>query len=188
MALQDQLDQLGNKKCLFISAVIAILYYFFFFDDGQNINSQIKNNHNNLAQKQKELDKIKSSLANKEIFEMENKKLFENMKDFERYFTPNITNSIILSKISSYIKQSDLIVNSLKPDQPYEEFPNYPEKVVSLDISGQYHNLMDFLSKLTQMERVVNFKNMSLKVTNKGDIPIVNLKMNLVVYNTKSTE
>ncbi len=188
MSLQDQLDQLDNKKCLLIGAVIAIIYYFFSFDEGQNIKSQIKTSHDELAQKQKEIDKIDASMKNKEKFELENKKLFENMKEFERYFTPSITSNVLLKKISEYAEQSSTIVNSLNPGQPYEEFPDYLEKVIFIDISGQYHNLMDFISKLTHMKRVVNFEDMTLKVENEGNTPIVNLKMDLVVYNIKSTD
>ncbi len=188
MTLQEQVDQLDSKKCLIISLVIAVIYYFYFFDNGQNIKSQIEKNHGELVTKKKELEKINVSLSNKEKYELENKKLFENMKDFERYLTSDMTESVILSNISKYAEQSEVFVRSLKPDESSEEFPNCPEQVIFTDISGQYHDIMDFISKLTQMERVIDFKKMSLKAMNKGEIPIVNLNMDLVVYGTKSTD
>ena len=187
MSLQDQLNQLDNKKCLIISLVIAGFYYFFFFDENQGIKSQIKVSHDNLAKKQGELDKIDVSIKNKEKFELENKELFENMKDFEHYLNPNLPNDVLLEKVSNYAKTSDVIVNNLEFDKPHEEFSDYPGKVVFVNVSSQYHNLMGFISKLTQMERVIDFENMSLKVENKGDVPIVNLEMNLIVYSVKQT-
>ena len=187
MTLQEQLDQLDPAKCLAISALIAVIYYFFFFDNGQNLKSQAQKNRDELIKKQQELNKIKTSLENKETFEQENKKLFQNMKDFERYFTPNVNNSVLMSMVSKSAEESNITINSLKPNQPHEEFPEYPEKVISMDVHGYFHNLMEFISRLTQLQRVVNFTDMKLKVVGEQDSPIVNLKMNLVVYNAKST-
>ena len=120
--------------------------------------------------KQQELDKIKVSLENKEIFERENKELFQNMKDFEHYFTPSVNNSVLLEMVSKSAEKSNIVIDSLKPDQAYGEFSDYPDKVISMDVHGYFHDLMEFISKLTKMERVIDFRGMNLKMVKEEEL------------------
>ena len=182
MGLQEQFDQLDLKNCLLIGAFIAGFYYFFFFDNGEAIKNRIERNNKEYSIKEEGLRKIEESREDQKKYEEENRAIMNYMRVFEHYFSHDMSVNEILSKVSSFIEKLELSPNILKPLKGSNEFVDYQEDMVQIQVEGSFHNVMLFISMLTKMERAIDFKKMKLKTIIEGDFPIIRLDTNLVVY------
>ena len=182
MGLQEQFDQLDLKNCLLIGVFIAGFYYFFFFNNGEAIKKRIENNNREYSKKEEGLRKIEESRKDQKKYEEENRTIMNYMRIFEHYFSHDMSMNEILSKISGFIEKLELSPNILKPLKGSNEFTDYQEDMVQIQVEGSFHNIMLFISMLTKMERAIDFKKMKLKTVIEGDFPIIRLDTNLVVY------
>lgn len=188
MNWQDQLNRLDLQKCLGVGVLLAAVYYFVFFNSGAQIDSQIQQSTVELAKSRDTLDKVKKAFEDQKKFQTEIIEINKNMKDFQKYFSTNMTVNDLLGKVSGFAEKTQISVNNLKPGNASNEFPEYPETVIEFEVEGTFHNIMEFVSQLTQMNKAIDFKIMEFKIAVAGDFPVVKLKTVLVVYNSKDSD
>lgn len=188
MNWQEQLDKLDLQKCLGIGFGIAALYYFLFFNNGKLIEQEIEQNKVEITKISDTLDKVKKAFEDQKRFQSDIIEINKNMKDFQKYFSTPMTVNDLLGRVSSFAERTQISVNNLKPGSGAAEFQDYPETVIDLEVEGSFHNIMEFISQLTQMNKVIDFKTMEFKVAVAGDFPVVKMITTLVVYNSKDSE
>jgi len=182
MDFQEEFNKLDLKKCLGIGVGILGLYWVLLFDDGSRLQAQIIQARQTIVKNRAALEKVRKALDDKKKFEKEIKNITLNMKDFQKYFAPDMDTNKLLSKVSAFAEQHGVVVNNLKPVTKESEFPKYTETAVEFKIEGSFHSVMEFVASLTQMQKAIDFSKMEFKTTVKGDYPLVELTTVLVVY------
>lgn len=183
MDLQEEFNKLDLQKSLLIGIVLAGLYYMMLFNDGTGILVQISNVKASIKENQAALAQVQQAIADQKKFDREIKVITQNMKDFESYFDPRgTTQNDLQAKISGFAEKHSLQVNEMKPAPKNSEFPNYKETAVVFKVEGPFHNVMEFISSLTKMDKVIDFNKMNFVITVPGDYPLVQLTTTLVVY------
>lgn len=185
MDLQEEFNKLDLQKCFAIGIGLAALYWVLWYNDGSGFDTQIIQAQQNISKNQAALNQVREALDDKKKFEEEIKTITQNMKDFQRYFAPDMDTNKLQAKVSQLAEQHSLVVINLKPLEKTSEFPKYSETAVEFRIEGPFHNIMEFISSLTKMEKAIDFSKMNFKTTVKGDYPLVELQTTLVVYGAK---
>ena len=181
-------NNLDIPKSLGVGLIFGLLYYFAPFDGGAKLTRQIQEEQIKVNQKELEIKKIQAAFEDMEKFQKEIEEVAKNMLDFDEYFSETMPVLELQSSISEKAEQYTLVVNNMKPVERSSEFPAYQETAVSFDVEGNFHNVMEFLSELTQMKRAIDFSAMEFRTVVKGDFPIVSLKTEMVVYSSKPNE
>ena len=182
--LQAQLAQLDLQKCIAIGLAIAAFYYVVVFDHGTKLEGRVQSARQEITKSQATLAKVKRALEDQKKFQEDIKGITSNMKDFQKFFASDMSMNELQSNVSKFAEQSKLVVNKLKPKNKDSEFPNYQETAVEFEIEGNFHNIMEFISLLTRMERAIDFDSMEFKTVVGGDYPVIKLTTVLVVYSS----
>ena len=186
MDLLEEFNKLDLQKCFLGGLGLLFVYWLLFFDSGKALDAQIAAQKQSQQQNQTAKQRVEKALADQKKFDEEVKMIQRNMKDFQRYFSPEGMDLNVLSaRVSKLAENHSLIVNSLKPTDKTSEFPNYKETAVEFSVEGPFHNVMEFIGSLTNEERALDFSKMVFKSTVKGDYPLVELTTTLVVYTSK---
>ena len=185
MNVRDQFNQLDMRKSVTIGLFLAVFYYLLAFNDGSSIDRTAAQLRSQMATQQSSLNQVQQALADKKKFELEIKNIALNMKDFNRYFIEPMSVIDLSGKISTFAEENELVINTLKPSEKDREFPDYPETAVEFTVEGNFHNIMIFVSRLTQMKKAIDFNSMEFTTVTGGDFPVVQLKTTLVVYGSR---
>lgn len=186
--LQEQFNQLDVKQCLLIGLGIAVFYYFLVFDDGSRLRSRIATTKKTLTTKQGNLANVRKALENQKKFEADIDEITSNMRDFQTYFNDDMDQNGLFEKVSTFAEESGVVVEKLTPKEKKKEFTDYKEIAVEFTIEGSFHNVMEFVSRLTQMNKAIDFHKMSFKTVVGGDFPVIKLETVLVVYSLEPKE
>jgi len=188
MDIQEEFNKLDVQKCFAGGIFMLLLYWLLFYDSGATHDVQISQAQQTIQKNKKALNQVRQALEDQKKFEDEIKNITLNMKDFQRYFSPDMNINKVQSKISQLAEVHSLVVNNMKPLEKSSEFPTYLETAVEFRVEGPFHNVMEFISSLTKMEKAIDFNKMEFKTTVKGDYPLIELKTTLVVYSSAETQ
>jgi Tfp pilus assembly protein PilO len=188
MDFKEQLNKLDMQKCVAIGVGLAAVYYVLLFNSGSDIDNQTAQFRTQIASQQETLGTVRAALEDQKKFEAEIKNITSNMRDFQKYFSQPMTILDLTEKVTAFAEESELLINNLKPSQKEDEYPEYPETLVEFDVEGSFHNIMSFISLLTQMNKAIDFYKMDFETVTGGDYPVIKLKTTLIVYGTKATD
>lgn len=186
--LQAQFAQLDIPKSLGIGLMIAALYYVVFFNSGKKIDLQIKNDKAALTKSQATLKKVQKAVKDQKKFSDEIKNITKNVKDFQKFFADDLSLNDLQANVSQFAEQNNLVVNNLKPFETEPEFKKYKETAVIFEVEGSFHNIMEFISSLTQMNKAIDFSKMEFSTVVSGDYPVIRLTTTLIVYSSEESE
>ena len=182
MDIVEEFKKLDLPKSFAIGLGVAGLYWVLVFDSGKSLQAQIDVASKEIAKNRTSLERVRKALDDKNKFQAEIKDINLNMKDFQRYFAPDMDINKLLSQVSTFAEKHGLTVNRLKPKERQSEFEKFEETSVEFEVEGVFHNVMEFVSSLTKMEKAIDFSKMEFETTVRGDYPQVKLKTVLVVY------
>lgn len=185
MDLKEQIDQLDIRKCVVIGLGLTAFYYVLLFDSGERLERSMAANKAAIAKQQGSLQQVRKALEDQKKFEKEIKNIEKNMKDFQKYFVQPMSLNDLSEKISQFAETSNVVINNMKPGEKVAEFPDYPETILNFVVEGSFHDIMEFISFLTQMNKAIDFSEMAFGTVTGGDFPIIKLTATLVVYSSK---
>ena len=152
------------------AAAMAGAFYYFVETDKQLT----------LAAKSKELDEIKDRVAKgvesarrlpefrKQVSDLENR--LEGLKPI----LPDEKDAgDLLRRIQTLAVQSNLVIKGYRP-QVTTAKPMYDEWPISLVIDGNYHNLGQFLDRVSKFPRIINIGNLAIE---QKDPPVAGATM-----------
>lgn len=181
--LKEQILKLKLVYFLGFGIVLAAFYYFNFFNDGSVLESEINNVTTELSSKQRVLGRVQGAIKDRERFEKEISLISVGLKEFLEYFPSDVDRSNVQEQINSAVRFAGAALISMKPIVLQREFANYREIGYEVDAEGEFHQLMSFLARVTQIKYVVNFKDMSFEaIEEKGDFPKIKMKSTFIVY------
>ncbi len=185
MDLQDQFNKLDLQKCLLIGIGIAAIYFVLLYDSGESYLKQMQATQLQITESQATLDKVKKALEDQKKFEEDLKEINTNIKDFQSFFSSPLTTNDLIANVSNFAEYNGVIIEKLVQAKKDTEFPEYPETAVEFTVEGSFHNIMSFISQLTQMKKAIDFSKMEFTTVVGGDFPIIKLSTILVVYGYK---
>ncbi len=188
MDIQQEFEKLDIPKSFGVGLIIAALYWVLIFDDGSGFDAQIMQKNQEIITGRAKIKSIVETIENQKKFELELKELNQNIKDFQVYFEQDIDQNKLQTKVSELAEQSKVALNKLtKAADKANEFEKYKETAVYFEIEGDFDKIMEFISRITQMNSAIDFSKMEFKAIVGGDIPIVSFKTTLVVYSSWPT-
>lgn len=181
--LKEQLLKVKIHYFLAFGAVLGFLYYFNFFNDGSSIDAEISNLDSEITIKQKVLQRVQGAIKDREKFEKEISLISLGLKEFLEYFPADVDRSSVQEQINSAVRFAGANLVSMKPIVLQREYTNYREIGYEVDAEGEFHQLMSFLARVTQIKYVVNFKDMTFDTLEEtGDFPKLKMKSTFIVY------
>ena len=155
------------------------LFYFIGYDDGTVLRQTIVDIKNQVTQVEGEAVKVQREIDEVKLFEQEvanNKKI---IKFFLNYIPVSLTFTEISYLVNTQAQSSGVNIESKEDNQLEgdQEDTEYDILNIKLKVSGSFSQIMFFLSKLTDQERllVVNRINLNISPESKQIMSDINL-------------
>lgn len=170
--MEAQLNQLFLKfaalqwfKVLIVGALAVGLYYVALFSDGQPQMDQVTQIQQQLAQTEKEIAAVKEALANADRFEREVKDTVDQFGHIVDFMPTKITTSMLTATISDTCTKSGLKLLKIEPKTGNERIEFYETTRVAFSVEGTFLQLVNFLSSLSRVPRMMNLDGLTINVS-----------------------
>lgn len=142
------------------SVVIAIVFLLVFVSPRIKEYKKIKAE---IAKQEADINKYQALADKIEILKVENEALKIKLEKLSEYLPEEKEVSRILKQISDIAFTSDIDIISWKPEARKPHPSGIVEEIpFSVTLAGSYHNLGDFLSNLSQLNRIVNLSDIKI--------------------------
>ncbi len=140
--------------------IIVLLFFFFYYrpksTEIKRLQSSIQRQEQEIANAERKLAKLPELKAKYNVLVME-------LDDLKRQLPEEKEVSGLLKQVSDLGIESGLVINLWKPaNKRMHQSGILYEIPVKVEMSGSYHNLGRFFSKLTSLNRIVNIRNIKL--------------------------
>lgn len=169
MGIKEDIRDLSPVSCLMIGAVFMVLYYFLVYDDGAAQVNEIATIQVDITQKELRLTDVRRAMANKEAFERSAVKLQKEMEQLLTYMPVELDMNQIQKDLTSRLQETNNKVQSMKNETVQSRFPGYSEYGLDIQSSGTYHDILSFLSVVTKMNRILDFKTLDFETLSATD-------------------
>lgn len=138
--------------------------------------------------KKNKLEDVKKQLAN----------IKEDLEKAKKIIPDNINIDEILQHLSTYAKETNVLINSFKPEEEklIKSGVEYYEVPVALSVEGKFHDIILFYDKILHMSYISNLHDLSFisttqNVAKQGNNAaleiIVNSTSKLILFKTQKT-
>ncbi|MDE0151294.1 MAG: type 4a pilus biogenesis protein PilO [Bdellovibrionales bacterium] len=154
---------------IFISGVLASGYWFFLYDPGLDIIQETENVKNQIIQTDKNIKKKKEEIEKAVAFDNSVRLLGQELELFYEYFPYQLTNRQLFQDLTRLSKDSGLEIMSMKGSSRQKQTELYETLNVQLVIEGEFAQFLSFLSKLTDLDKVITVQNVDIKPVAVGN-------------------
>ena len=151
---------------IFVSGVLAAGYWFFFYDKNPDIIQVADNLRNEIIQTDKKIKKKTEEIQKAITFDSSVKQLGQELQLFYEYFPHQLTNRQLFQDLTRLSKNSGLEIISMKGSPKQKKEDLYETLSVRLVVEGEFAQFLRFLSKLTDLDKVVTVQNVNIKPVN----------------------
>jgi type IV pilus assembly protein PilO len=142
------------------SVIIALLVLFLVVSPKQK---QIKVLEGRIDKQNSEIGASQAKAARLEVLKLENERLVARINELKEQLPEEKEITSLLKQISDMGIASGLEIKSWKPAQKITHPSGIVYEIpVAVEVTGTYHNLGNFLSSLTRLNRIVNINDMKL--------------------------
>ena len=169
---------MGVVAILFVAGLWAYWKYLY-----NPIKSEIARLDQDLAQKQSQLETTRQAAQELEILEAEFKIIELEALEMEKKLPKTKDLPKLIRDITKIMEKNKLSVTSFAPgrESPKTYFSEIP---ISLQVTGNFHNIAGFLADIGQYERVINTFDLVLtaRIPTKESPDTVGAAMKLIAY------
>ncbi|MEJ2314160.1 MAG: type 4a pilus biogenesis protein PilO [Nitrospirota bacterium] len=147
-------------------------------------NVEIEQLNEVIAKQEADISKSQSMVQRLDELKAENERLRAQLAVLEEYLPEEKEISSLLKQVEELSKEAGLEILSWKPS-PKRRHPSGVvfEIPVSVKLNGSYHDLGHFFSSLTQLDRIVNVKNIGMgNPVPKGDKAILSISFDAATF------
>lgn len=161
------------QKSIIVAIFLAFIGYLYFFTSFLPFFYQPKRAHlaslsSEYEKMSAELEKARKTVGNLEKLEAEYAKLHEKWKDAQSLLPHEKEVANLLRKITKVGSQAGVEFLLFEPQQTVKrEF--IVENPVKVRVRGQYHQLGIFLSKVANLDRIVNVSNIHISQVDENE-------------------
>jgi Tfp pilus assembly protein PilO len=161
----SKLAALEWGKVVGIGVALAVAYWFFMFDNGSTIETSIKNAQERAEKAKKTLSETEKAIADADRFGREVQSTQDQFEKIVR-FMPMSLDAGEMTKMINEISQDVGVRPRIEPqkDEPAQGFTQAVK--VNLQLEGNYAQIVTFLSKISQMQRLLVFDKIELNPAN----------------------
>ncbi len=186
---EDMVESINSKpfqaRLLILAVIIAVLagaFYYFLLEPKQ---SEIKSLQTTLQKREKLRNEYENIARELPKFEAENKRLENEFKQAAKKLPVKKEIATLIDSIYSAVNASGLKPIAFTPKKEVQK-EVYIEIPISLNVRGSYFELANFFDRIAKLPRIVNIRNMSLKVSkNTRKKMILNATFSAVTFRIK---
>ncbi len=171
-------QEMGAIAILFAAGLWAYWKYLY-----TPLKGEIARLEQDLSQKQSQLETTRQAAQELEFLEAEFKVIEMEAKEMEKKLPTSKDLPKLIRDITKTLEKHKITVYNFTPskESPKTYFSEIP---ISLQISGNYHNLANFLADIGQYERVINTYDVNLtpKAASKESPDTIAATLRLVTY------
>ncbi|TDJ04021.1 MAG: hypothetical protein E2O67_07095 [Deltaproteobacteria bacterium] len=186
---EDMVESINSKsfqaRLLILAVIIAVLagaFYYFLLEPKR---SEIKSLQTTLQKREKLRNEYENIARELPKFEAENKRLENEFKQAAKKLPVKKEIATLIDSIYSAVNASGLKPIAFTPKKEVQK-EVYIEIPISLNVRGSYFELANFFDRIAKLPRIVNIRNMSLKVSkNTRKKMILNATFSAVTFRIK---
>lgn len=126
-------------------------------------NEEIERLNQEIAKQEADISKSQSMIQRLDELKAENARLRAQLKILEEYLPEEKEISSLLKQVEELSKEAGLEILTWSPSSKRQHPSGVVFEVpVSIRLDGSYHDLGHFFSSLTQLDRIVNVKNINM--------------------------
>ncbi|MCB9072972.1 MAG: type 4a pilus biogenesis protein PilO [Bdellovibrionaceae bacterium] len=183
MGIKEEFQELSPAKCLVVGLLICVGYYFALFNKGDDITAQWAGIEAEMNGYKTRLQAVKTAMSDKASFESTVTSLTRDLEELLKYFPLVLDMNDIERELTDKLRMTQNQLIKISDNDTKSRFPGYNEYGVQIESQGGFHEIMNFLSAITKMNRVVDFRTINLKsVSSTDEVSMVQFKMNLSVF------
>ena len=183
MGLKEDFQDLTPAKCLVVGFVLCVVYYFVFYNKGEDIVSQAAGVQEEIKGYNARLDAVQQALNNKAEFERKVVAFTKELEDLLRFFPTTLDMNEMQKELTEKLKLTENKLIKITEVDTVSRFKGYTENGVEIETLGGFHEIMAFLSAITKMNRVVDFRAMDLESQNPTDeLSMIRFKLKLSIF------
>lgn len=147
-------------------------------------NEQIEKLNKEIAKQEADISKSQSMVQRLDELKAENERLRAQLKVLEEYLPEEKEISSLLKQVEELSKEAGLDILAWSPSSKRKHPSGVVFEVpVSVRLDGSYHDLGHFFSSLTQLDRIVNVKNINMgKPRPEGDKALLGISFDAVTF------
>lgn len=184
MGLKEDFKDLTPSKCLAGGILLAGVYYALLFDSGKNLEVQISTINQEAAATKNRIDEVENALQDKASHEARASAITKELEELLKFFPSDININDFQKDVSALLKKSNNRLIKIQEEKVEGRFPGYVEIGVLLEAEGGFQEMMDFLSALTKMPRMVDIKKLKFSTTeaSNDEMSQVRAQMLLTIF------
>lgn len=184
MNLLEMLKTLQTKQALIVGFVLAAIYYFVGYNDGSALTAKINQTKQEITTLQTQIAEENRKIEKIEDFKKANLVMGENLKTFITYIPERFNAFDLMKIVSNEAKAANIGISRISEvnvsENAAEKKLFYRPLMVQADLTGNFQQIMLFLSFLTRSDQILTIEDLSLTNYDVGrthsDAP--NLKLN----------
>lgn len=183
MGIKEDFESLSPVKALIVGFVLCVVYYFVIFNKGEDIVNSSQSVQQEIDGLNKRLAAVQEALNNKVAFEEQVKAFTKELEELLKFFPNNLDMNDMQKEFTERLTATKNKLIKINDIPMTSRFEGYVENGIELEMLGNYHGIMGFLSEITKMDRVVDFKLMELEAeTQTDELSIIKFKLHLAVF------
>lgn len=183
MGIKEDFQELTPAKCLVIGFILCVIYYFVFYNKGEDVVNSSNGVQEEIKGYKKRLNAVQEALNNKAAFEQKVVAFTKELEELLKFFPTNLDMNEMQKELTERLKITDNKLVKIHEVESKSRFPGYTEHGVEIDTMGGFHEIMGFLSSITKMNRVVDFRSMQLEAQSPTDeISMIKFKLKLSIF------
>ncbi len=165
MGLKEDFKELTPSKCLAGGLLLAGVYYALMFDNGASLDTQVDTLKQSITETKTRIEEVENALQDKASHEARSSAITKELEELLKFFPTDININDFQKDVSALLKKSNNRLIKIQEEKVEGRYPGYVEIGVLLDAEGGFQEMMDFLSVLTKMPRMVDIKSLKFTAT-----------------------
>jgi Tfp pilus assembly protein PilO len=189
--MEERLQKLTHGMALLISLALAAVYYFSMYDGGESREQQIQNINSEITRAQTDIERMNKAIKDAQVYRDLSAKLGDELNLVVSALPAEYNTVELMKVLSTEAKGSGLSILSLNGQSSTASTSDkkdifYEPVVVSAAFEGTFNQVVQFLSNLTKVNRIILLKQVQLNV--KGQVnsttisPILTLNATFEAY------
>lgn len=172
MNLSDAFSRLTMGRALILGFMVTSLYYFMIFDDGSQVEAAIQSSAAQAANVDRELKDVQEKMNRARDYQQATSELGNSIQKLLSYIPAQFRIGQLMKMVSDEARISGLDIVRMTPKTVAEpnRVDDFTELGTSLELKGQFDQLLTFMSNLTKKRQIFIFEKLDIRsVHNTGD-------------------
>lgn len=183
--LREMLERLTMGRALIIGFMITSFYYFILFDDGSARRAMIQNSRSEVQRLQTEIQTVEERLHQAEEYQRAAESLGSSIDKLLSYIPADFTVGQLMKTVSDEARVAGLDITQMTPkniQDPESRVADFTELGVSLQLKGQYDQLLTFMSNLTRQRQIFIFEKLDMTSDTSGPAGLISVNAEIHAF------